>query len=77
MSADANAIPLKKSRSDLLRTGRPIAIDIAPPQFEALLSRTHVPPEGAQYQHDSQSGEDYRCITYRRLRIKTTPRAPS
>jgi hypothetical protein len=35
MSADANAIPLKKSRSDLSRTGRPIAIDMAPPQVRS------------------------------------------
>ena len=28
MSAEANAIPVKKSRSDLSRTGRPIAIDM-------------------------------------------------
>jgi len=38
MSADANAIPLKKSRSDLSRTGRPIAIDMAPPQVRSAIA---------------------------------------
>jgi hypothetical protein len=58
MSAEANAIPVKKSRSDLSRTGRPIAIDMAHPRFEALLSRTRV-PSVTHIEHDV-TGNDYR-----------------
>ena len=41
MSADANAIPEKRSRSVLRMTGRPIAIDM--PLVQVCLGARHVP----------------------------------
>src|SRR5437016_2820754 len=70
MSADANAIPLKKSRSDLSRTGRPIAIDMAPPQVRSAAIADSLTLGHARIEHDGNPAITIRCITYRRVDIK-------